>query len=84
MENRHSELSELGWNDWFDQRVDCAPSETLARVAAVDRDQLLLMDQSGSFRAKPAGSYLYQHHYQSQELPCVGDWVCVEKHPIMA
>ena len=38
------------------------------------------MDQIGTFRAKLAGSYLYRHHL-SQELPCVGDWVCVEKHP---
>ena len=53
---------------------------TIARVAAVDRDLLLFMDQTGTFRAKLAGSYLYRHHL-SQELPCVGDWVCVEKHP---
>lgn len=49
----------------------------IARVAAVDRDQLLLMDQTRSFRAKLAGSYLHAHHL-SHELPCVGDWVCLE------
>ena len=38
------------------------------------------MDQSGSFRAKLAGSYLYRHHL-AQELPAVGDWVGVEKQP---
>jgi ribosome biogenesis GTPase len=27
-----------------------------------------------------AGSYLYRHRF-SNELPCVGDWVCVEKEP---
>lgn len=72
------ELSELGWNDWFAQRANCKPSETVARVAAVDRDQLLLVGQSGNFRAKLAGRYLH-HHHLNQELPCVGDWVCVEK-----
>jgi len=36
------------------------------------------MDHAGPFRAKLAGSYLYRHHL-SQDLPCVGDWVCVEK-----
>lgn len=40
----------------------------------------LLMDHTGTFQAKLAGTYQYRHH-PSQELPCVGDWVCVEKHP---
>jgi len=78
MKNQHSELNELGWNDWFAQRVNCKPTESVARVAAVDRDQLLLVDQSGHFRAKLAGRYLH-HHHLNVELPCVGDWVCVEK-----
>jgi len=73
-------LNELGWGDWFEQWADCKPANTIARVAAVDRDQILLVDQAGPFRAKLAGSYLYRHHL-SHELPCVGDWVCVEKQP---
>jgi len=78
MKTQYSELNELGWNDWFAQRAHCTPTESVARVAAVDRDQLLLVDQGGHFRAKLAGRYLH-HHHLSQELPCVGDWVCVEK-----
>jgi len=78
--NQYDELNELGWNDWFARRADCKPTDTVARVAAVDRDQLLLVDQIGQFRAKLAGSYLHRHHL-SHELPCVGDWVCVEKQP---
>ncbi len=80
MESQHTELIELGWSDWFEQRADCNPPDSVARVAAVDRDQLLLVDQSGQFRAKLAGSYLHRHRL-SHELPCVGDWVCVEKQP---
>ncbi len=80
MKTQHSELNELGWSHWFEQRAKCGTTDTIARVAAVDRDQLLLVDQAGHFRAKPAGSYLYRHHL-SHELPCVGDWVCVEKQP---
>ncbi|MDD5328950.1 MAG: ribosome small subunit-dependent GTPase A [Sulfuricella sp.] len=80
MKNQHREFNELGWSDWFEQRIECQPSDAVARVAAVDRDQLLLMDPSGTFRAKLAGSYLHRHHL-SHELPCVGDWVCLEKHP---
>ncbi len=78
MKNQHCELNDLGWNDWFAQRADCKPEDTIARVAAVDRAQLLLVDQTGHFRAKLAGSYLHRHH-RSHELPCVGDWVCLEK-----
>ena len=79
MKNQHSELNELGWNDWFEQWAVCQPTETIARVAAVDRDLLLLVDQTGTFRAKLAGSFLHRHHL-SHEWPCVGDWVCLEKH----
>jgi len=78
--NQYCGLSELGWSDWFEQRADCKPPDSVARVAAVDRDQLLLWDQDGNFRAKLAGRYLH-HHHLTQELPCVGDWVRVEKQP---
>ena len=78
MMNQYCDLSELGWSDWFAQQADCKPPNTVARIAAVDRDQLLLVDQSGNFRAKLAGRY-FHHHHLNQELPCVGDWVCVEK-----
>jgi ribosome biogenesis GTPase len=40
----------------------------------------LLVDQTGPFKAKLAGSYLHRCHL-SHELPCVGDWVCLEKQP---
>lgn len=80
MASPHLDLVRLGWNEWFEEREKCGSAETLARVAAVDRDWLLLTDQTGTFRAKLAGSYLYRHHL-SEEIPCVGDWVCVEKDP---
>ena len=78
MNNHHCELSELGWSDWFEQRAECRATATIARVAAVDRDQLLLVDKASVFRAKLAGRYFYRHNL-SHELPCVGDWVCVDK-----
>lgn len=73
------DLNSLGWDDWFAARADCRPGETLARVAAVDRDSWLLMDPAGTFRARLAGSFLHRHRL-SHELPCVGDWVCVQRH----
>ena len=78
MKHQYCELTDLGWSDWFAQQTICNSSDTIARVAAVNRDQWLLVDTSGYFRAKLAGRYLHQHHL-SQELPCVGDWVCVDK-----
>jgi ribosome biogenesis GTPase len=74
-------LARLGWSKWFEEQLKLQASlyGTVARVAAVDRDQLLLMNEAGTFRAKLSGSYRYRHH-RSQEDPCVGDWVCVERH----
>jgi ribosome biogenesis GTPase len=37
------------------------------------------MNDAGTFRAKLSGSYIY-HHRHAEELPCVGDWVCVERN----
>jgi len=80
MNNPRGELNEWGWSEWFDQGLECESAEKVARVAAVDRGQLLLVDQAGSFRAKLAGIFMHDHRL-SHERPCVGDWVCVEKQP---
>ena len=81
MSDRHVSLARLGWSEWFEEQLKLQASHygTVARVAAVDRDQLLLMNEAGTFRAKLSGRYMYRHH-RSQELPCVGDWVCVERN----
>jgi ribosome biogenesis GTPase len=76
----HSSLEALGWDSWFEEqaRLRCDPASAVARVAAVDRDQLLLLDDTGAFRAKLSGTLMYEAA-SPPELPCVGDWVCVEK-----
>lgn len=78
--DKHIELNQLGWSDWFEQQAADIATGSIARVAAVDRDQLLLVNEAHSFRGRVAGSYLHRHHL-SHELPCVGDWVCLEKAP---
>jgi len=80
MSNQQLGLEKLGWNKWFDELsiLQSRPIETVARVAAVDRGQLLLLNDNGPFRAKLSGNYMYSHR-SAEELPCVGDWVCVEK-----
>ncbi|MBN1197473.1 MAG: ribosome small subunit-dependent GTPase A [Candidatus Aminicenantes bacterium] len=80
MKTTYDGLAALGWNRWFAQRAAFAPGQTIARVAAVDRDQWLLVDQTGHFRAVPAGNYRQQHPLP-HEKPCVGDWVCVLREP---
>lgn len=80
MANRLSGPAELGWDDWFEQRMTCGSEDGVARVAAVDREQLVLVDSSGAFRARLAGRYLH-HHGLADDMPCVGDWVCVERQP---
>lgn len=80
MDNRHRDLTRLGWNEWFEEKAACGPEDILARVIAVDRDSLLVMDQTRTFRTKLAGRYLFQHPL-SQEFPCVGDWVCIRQSP---
>lgn len=72
-------LNRFGWDAWFETQArekDLA-GDRLARVVAVDRDQFLVMDESGEFRAKLAGRFLYAAE-QSIDYPCVGDWVCVQ------
>lgn len=80
MNTENDALKDLGFSDWFQQRMACPRTDAVARVAAVDREQLLLVDASGPFRARLAGSFLHRHQ-SPDELPCVGDWVCVEKQP---
>lgn len=82
MAMKQSNREALGWDSWFDEqaRRRCDPAGVLARVAAVDRDQLLLLNDTGAFRAKLSGKYLYEAA-SPLELSCVGDWVYVDKAP---
>jgi len=75
----------LIWLDWAGmsgskKEVNAGLRIRLLGFAAVDRDLLLLIDQTEPFRQSWQASTLYRRHL-SQELPCVGDWVCVEKGP---
>lgn len=73
------QLNQLGWDEWFaEQAQERVPAgHRLARVVAVDREQLLVLDESGEFRAKLAGRFLHVTG-QSVDFPCVGDWVCIQ------
>lgn len=79
---RNSGLEAFGWNSWLEEQAQlgCEPSSAIGRVVAVDRNQLLLLNESGTFPAKLSGKYMYQST-SPEKYPCVGDWVCVEKSP---
>jgi ribosome biogenesis GTPase len=79
---KHPNLETLGWDSWFEEQARCYGDQAgaVARVAAVDRDMLLLLDDTGAFRAKLSGKYLHETA-SPLERPCVGDWVCVDTSP---
>lgn len=54
----------------------CEPGLSVARVTAVDRGRYLVRDEHGEVPAELTGKLLYLAE-SSDELPCVGDWVCV-------
>lgn len=73
------QLNRFGWNEWFESKAQekGLAEQRLARVVAVDRDQFLVLSESGEFRARLAGRFLYLAG-RPDDVPCVGDWVCVQ------
>jgi ribosome biogenesis GTPase len=75
------DLQKLGFDRWFE---DCAgdlqqPGHSIARVTAVDRGAFLVRDERDETIAELAGKV--RHSTESVvDLPCVGDWVCVQRH----
>jgi ribosome biogenesis GTPase len=70
----------LGWNAWFAERAaqHCGPADTAARVTSVDRGWLVLLNETGVFRAQLSGNLLHSARAAAAR-PCVGDWVCVSQ-----
>jgi len=79
MSSASEQLNRFGWDDWFEAqaREKGLAGHRLGRVVAVDREQFMVMDDSGEFRAKLAGRFLHAAG-QSVDFPCVGDWVCIQ------
>lgn len=79
----YTELIDLGWSEWFEKRLQKSNDHLVARVVAVDRDVLIIVNNINTFRAKLSGAWFYRHNLNNNpahELPCVGDWVIFEKH----
>ncbi len=70
----------LGFDYWFEDQVKSLHLERhqLARVIAVDREQYLMLNETGDFRARLSGRFRHESN-SPEELPCVGDWLHVDK-----
>ncbi len=75
------ELSELGLDSQLEEQASqlCRSGLRLARVTAVDRGRYVVRDELGEVPAETTGKFLH-HAESSVDMPCVGDWVCVQYH----
>jgi len=75
------ELTELGWDNWFEEQTGrlCRAGQHIARVTAVDRGRYVVLNEQGEVPAELTGKLLYATA-SAVDLPCVGDWVCVQYH----
>lgn len=73
------ELTELGLDSWLAEQATCGSGQRLVRVTAVDRGRYVVRDEQGEVPAELTGKFLYAA-VSSVDMPCVGDWVCVQYH----
>src|SRR5512139_171412 len=75
------DLSTLGFDAWFADRTGdlLQPGRAIARVTAVDRGAFLVRNENGEISAELAGKFRFLAQ-SGIELPCVGDWACVQRH----
>jgi ribosome biogenesis GTPase / thiamine phosphate phosphatase len=75
------ELTTLGFDGWFKQRSATLLQlgHSIARVTAVDRGAFLVRHQDAETYAELAGKFRFAIQ-SAIDLPCVGDWVCVQCH----
>lgn len=73
------ELIELGMDSWFKAQASelCEPEQRIARVTVVDRGQYIVRNEHGAVPAKATGKFMYSTE-STIDIPCVGDWVCVD------
>lgn len=75
------ELTELGLDHWFKDQADalCNAEQRVARVTVVDRSRYIVRNEHGELSASTTGKFLYSAE-SNVDMPCVGDWVCVQYH----
>lgn len=72
------QLSDLGWDAWFQARFDrlADPELQPARVVSESRDRYALLTASGPMDAQLAGKFRHEARHRG-DLPAVGDWVAI-------
>ncbi len=75
------ELTEMGFDGWTEAHSAplLQPDHSLARVTAVDRGAFVIRNREGEIHAGLAGRMRFASE-SALDLPCVGDWVCVQCH----
>ncbi|MFH1998864.1 MAG: ribosome small subunit-dependent GTPase A [Planctomycetota bacterium] len=73
------DLQDLGYDDGFAAHASAMLQEgqSVARVTAVDRGAFLVRDERDETVAELSGKFRFAVE-SSPDLPCVGDWVCVD------
>ena len=76
------DLKALGYNDWFSSCATTVLQEghSVARVMAVDRGAFVIRDERNETVAELSGKFRFTMEANT-DLPCVGDWVCVDHAP---
>lgn len=72
-------LTALGLDRGLEEQATCGSGLRLARVTAVDRGRYVVRNEQGEVPAELTGRFLHSA-VSSVDLPCVGDWVCVQYH----
>lgn len=74
-------LSDLGCDRWFEEHAGnlLQREQNIARVIAVDRGACLVRNEHEEIPAELAGKFWFSAQ-STVDLPCVGDWVCVQYH----
>ena len=73
------DLRDLGFDNWFERQAEdlLQAEQSLGRVTAVHRDAFLVRNEDGETFAELTGKLRFSAQ-SSMDLPCVGDWVCVQ------
>src|SRR3989339_337981 len=76
------ELTELGWNNQFNDSFNAVKSENVfpARVATAQREIYSILSETGEYRAEITGKIRFNAASIS-DLPVVGDWVMARLSP---
>ena len=74
-------LVDLGMDQWLQDNAAtlCGAQYSVARVIGVDRGQFTIRNENGESFAILTGKFSYEAE-SAADMPCVGDWVCVEYH----